>query len=116
MLFLILTVYIDSLPRRSPGRNELSDAFSDDGVVLKPPSKAGVDQTELGPVDHGLELGPPPVPAPQLSPALALPLAALLPTPPPPLPLPLLEPAPGVDPLTPQPPTLEEAACCCCCC
>lgn len=102
---------MDSLPRRSPGRNELSDAFSDDGVVLKSRSKFGVDQTELGPVDHGLELGPP-APDPQLSPALALPFEALLPTPPP-LPLPLLEPAPGVEPLTPHP--LEETACCCCC-
>lgn len=103
---------MDSLPRRSPGRNELSDAFSDDGVVLKSRSKTGVDQTELDPVDHGLEVGPP-APAPQLSPALALPLAELLPTPTPPLPLPLLEPAPGVEPLTPQP--LEETDCCCCC-
>lgn len=99
---------MDSLPRRSPGRNELSDAFNDDGVVLKSRSRAGVDQTELGPVDHGLELGPP-APDPQLSPELALLLAALLPTLPTPFP-PLLEPTPGVEPLTPHP--LEDEACC----
>lgn len=125
-------VYMDSFPKRSPGKNELSEALSDEGVVRISRSSEGVDQTELGPVDHGLDdVGPPPPPpppplpppapeAPQLlSPAeLALALPVLPPLPPP-LPLPPevpFPPAPGVEPLTPQLPPLEEPGCCCCCC
>ena len=98
------------MPKRSPGRNELSDALSEDGVVLKSRSSEGADHTELGPVDHGLELGPAPAAA-QLSPEL-LPLAL----PPTEFPFPPADATDeGVDPRPLQllPPNPEELVCCC---